>query len=125
MKKLIFSLLLALVAVGANAQGFGGGQFRMNPEDMAKHQADRVKEACSTTDDQYKQIYELYLAQSVQMDSIMKAGMQGGDRPRFDREKMMANRNAMNEKIKAILTPEQYAKYEEQQKHMMERMRQR
>ena len=126
MKKIIFSLILALVTVGANAQGFGGGRQQRNPEDMAKRQVERIKEACSLTDDQYNQIYNFYLAQSKQqqaeMDSIMKAnGNDQSGRPRFNREDMEKRRQATNEKIKSILTEEQYAKYEELQKQQRER----
>lgn len=122
MKKIILSLLLVLATLGANAQGFGGRQ--MNPEDMAKRQAERIKEACGINDDQYKAIYEYFLDSSkkqiAQMDSIRNAGGQGGF-PRMSREDMEKRRQAQTDKIKSILTEEQFAKYEEMQKQMMQR----
>lgn len=118
MKKLLFLLILALVTIGANAQGQGGPR-QFKPEDMAKRQAERVKEVCSTNDEQYKAIYELYLAQSkkmtAQMDSIRALGNNGGQM-RFNPEEMQKRQEEMNAKIKEILTEEQYAKYEEMQK---------
>lgn len=122
MKKFLFSLVLALVTLGANAQAFGGGRPQMNPEDMAKRQVDRIKEACQTSDEQTKQIYDLVLAQQKQMMAQMDSIRQAGGQFQFNREEFQARREAMNEKIKAILTPEQYAKYEEQQRQMRERM---
>lgn len=123
MKKILFSLILALVTLGANAQGFGGRQF--NPEDMAKRQVDRIKESCGINDEQYKKIYDYYLDQSkkqmAMMDSIRNAGGGQGGFPRMNREDMEKRQKAQNEAIKAILTEEQYAKYEEMQKQMRER----
>lgn len=119
MKKTILSLLVTLFAVVANAQGFGGP---MNPEDMAKFQTERVKEACTLNDDQYKAIYDIYLEQSKKMQEQMQSAQQGGNgMPRFDREAMKKQREEMNAKIKTILTEEQYAKYEEMQKQQRQR----
>lgn len=124
MKKILFTLILALVTLGANAQGFGG-QRQMNPEDMAKRQAERIKETCGINEDQYKKIYDFYLAQSKQqiamMDSIRNAGGGQGGFPRMNREDMEKRQKAQTEAIKAILTEEQFAKYEEMQKQMRER----
>ena len=36
----------------------------------------------------------------------------GGDRPQFDREGMQKRQDAQREALKAILTPEQFEKYE-------------
>jgi len=119
MKKIILSLLVTLFAVAANAQGFGGP---MNPEDMAKFQAERVKETCATNDDQYKAIYNIYLEQSKKMMEMMQSAQQGGNgMPHFDREAMQKQHEETNAKIKAILTAEQYAKYEEMQKQQRQR----
>lgn len=118
MKKLLFLLTLAFVTLGANAQGQGFPRF--NPEDMAKRQAERVKETCRTNDEQYKAIYDLYLAQSkkqiAMMDSIRALGNNGGQGMPFNREEMQKRQEEMNAKIKAVLTDEQYTKYEEMQK---------
>ena len=120
MKKILMAIVALMMTTGAFAQGFGGGQF--NPEDMAKRQVDRIKETCQTSDEQTKQIYDLYLAQQKQMMAQMDSIRQAGGQFQFNREDMQARREAMNEKIKAILTPEQYAKYEEMQKQMRGRM---
>lgn len=123
MKKFIFSLILALITVGANAQGFGGRQ--MNPEEMAKRQVERIKEACGINEEQTKALTAYFVEQTkkqmAEMDSIRQAGGGQGGFPRMNREDMEKRRQAQTEKIKSILTPEQFAKYEEMQKQMMER----
>ncbi len=116
MKKIILSLIVALSAVAANAQGFGP----MNPEDMAKFQAERVKETCATTDDQYKALYTLYLEQSKKMMEEMEANRSQGGQP-FNMEAIRKRMEETDKKIKAILNEEQYAKYEEMQKQMRSR----
>ena len=121
MKKLFFAIAAMFVTMTASAQ-FPGGGMQFNPEDMAKRQVDRIKEACQTSDEQTKQIYDLVLAQQKQMMAQMDSIRQAGGQFQFNREEFQARREAMNEKIKAILTPEQYAKYEEQQRQMRERM---
>ena len=112
MKKLFLSLTILLTSLTISAQGMR--QF--NPEDMAKRQVERIKEACATTDDQYKAIYDLFLAQTQVQKAEMDSLMASGQPPRFDREAMQKRREATNAEIKKILTPEQYAKYEEMQK---------
>lgn len=126
MKKIILAISIMLATVGAQAQG---QRREFNPEQNATRQADRIKETCKTNDEQYKKLYDLFLAeanrQKAQMDSLRAAGAQGGGmRGNFDREAMQKRRDEQNAKIKAILTPEQYAAYEEAQKQMQERRRQ-
>jgi len=127
MKKLFLMLLMAVVTLGASAQG-QGPRRQFNPEDMAKRQASMIKESCSDlTDEQYTAIYNLYLEsskkQQAERDSLMKAGGQG-ERPRFDREAMQKRQDEMNAKLKTILSETQYKAYEEAMKKLMERMRQ-
>jgi len=129
MKKTLFAAFLMLSALVANAQGFGGPRGNFSPEDMAKRQAEQVKEWVGASDEQYQKIYDLYLAQSKQMvammDSLRNAGGNNGGFPRFDREAMQKRHTEMNEKIKALLTDDQKTKYDEEQKKAEERRRQR
>lgn len=126
MKKILMVVMMALATVGMQAQG---PRREFNPEQNATRQADRIKETCKVDDQQYKQLYDLFLAeankQKAQMDSLRAAGQQGqGARGNFNREEWQKRQEEMQAKVKAILTPEQYAAYEEAQKQMRERRRQ-
>lgn len=129
MKKILLAVTILLASVSAMAQG-QGQRREFNLEQNATRQADRIKETCKTSDEQYKKLYDLFLAeanrQKAQMDSLRAAGAQGGGmRGNFNREEMQKRRDEQAAKIKAILTPEQYAAYEEAQKQMQERRRER
>ena len=51
MKKMIITMMMAVVSLSSFAQ-FGGGQMSFKPEDMATRRAEQVKEAAKTTDEQ-------------------------------------------------------------------------
>jgi len=89
-------LLMCCFLVGITAMSYaqGGGQ-RRSPEERAKMMQTQLK----LTDDQTAKVTTIYQAQTKQIDSLRNAG---GDRSAF-RPIMQAT----NDKIKAILTPEQ------------------
>lgn len=125
MKKIILSAFLAMASISAMAQG---PRREFNPEQNATRQANRIKETCKVDDAQYEKLYKLFLEeanqQKARMDSLRAAGVQGPQRGNMDREAWQKRREEQAAKIKAILTAEQYAAYEEAQKQMMERRRQ-
>ncbi len=125
MKKLFFALVAMFVTMTAAAQ-FPGGGMQFKPEDMAKRQADRVKEVCKVNDDQYKKVYDYFLGSTKQMmarmDSIMNQG--GGQMPAFDPADMQKRQEAQTKALKAILTEDQYKAYAKDQEERMARMRQ-
>ncbi|HEY8927686.1 MAG TPA: Spy/CpxP family protein refolding chaperone [Mucilaginibacter sp.] len=98
-----------LVGITAMCHAQGGGQ-RRTPEERAKMMQTQLK----LTDDQTVKITAIYQAQTKQIDSLRNAG---GDRSAF-RPIMQAT----NDKIKAILTPDQAAAW---QKMMDEQRAQR
>lgn len=117
------------VTLSASAQ-FPGGGMQFNPEDMAKRQADQIKETCKVNDEQYKKIYDYYLGETktmmARMDSIMKAnngqpqmGMGG-----FNREDMQKRQEAQIKVLKGILTEEQFAAYQKAQEERRQRFMQ-
>ena len=126
MKKIILTLMLAVVSLSSFAQ-FGGGQFQMpKPEEMATRRADQVKEqvkdAGQLTDDQYKKVYDLYLKQSKDMQAKMNEG--GGGFGAFNMEDMQKQQEATNKALKEILSEEQYKAYQKAQEEMMKRFQQ-
>lgn len=135
MKKLFFALVALFMTISASAQFQGGGMRQMNPEDMAKRQADQIKETCKTNDEQYKKLYDYFLgeskAQVARMDSIRKAMEAGGQQAQpgqrggWNREDMQKRQEAQLKVLKGILTEEQMAAYTKAQEERRARMGQR
>lgn len=113
MKKflLVCCILLGISAV-SRAQGGGG---RMSPEDRAKNLQTQLK----LNDDQTAKITAIYKAQAVKRDSIRTAA--NGDRDAM-RSAMMPLMKETNDKVKAILTPEQQTAYQKTMEEMRARM---
>jgi Spy/CpxP family protein refolding chaperone len=115
MKKfLLMCCFLMGIAAVSHAQG---GGMRKSPEDRAKDLQTQLK----LTDDQAAKITAIYKEQAVKMDSVRTAA--NGDRDAM-RSAMMPMRKATNDKVKAILTPDQATAFDKMQKDMMDRMRQ-
>ena len=112
MKKVLFAVAALFISTMSFAQGFGGGfgggqGMNMNPEDMAKRQADRLKEQLTLTQVQYDSIYNMYLASSKEQAKR--------------REQMQKQRQAQDAKIKSFLTDAQKKTYDELQEQRRQR----
>lgn len=105
---LVCCFLLGITAV-SRAQGGGP---RRSPEERAKMMQTQLK----LTDDQTAKITAIYQTQAKSIDSLRNAG---GDRTAF-RPIMQAT----NDKIKAILTPEQATAWQKMMDDMRARMQQ-
>lgn len=110
MKKLILMLVVATMSMTAFAQG----QFRrMEPKEQATRRADQLKETCGINEEQYKKVYDFYLKQAQEMDSIFQAMQNGGGgQPQFDRDAFQKRQEAQTATMKSILTEEQFEKYQ-------------
>lgn len=104
----------------------GGGFRDMNPEEIAKRQTDRLKEVLDMNDNQMKQVYEVNLESNKKMREL-RGQRQGGGNPEGMREKFRQIREEQDEKMKEILTDEQWNKYqkylEERREHFNQRRR--
>lgn len=102
--------------------GMGSGNF--DPAAFIDRQMEELKEGLDLSDDQEKQVREILTEGSETMRKA-REGMQdgGGDRDAM-REKMQQMREEQSEKIKAVLTEDQFTKYEQIQAERRERMRQ-
>jgi len=114
MKKflLMCCFLIGITAV-SRAQGGGG---RMSPEDRAKQMQTQLK----LTDDQTAKITAILKTQATKRDSIRTAA--NGDRDAM-RSAMAPLMKDANDKIKALLTPEQATAYDKIMQDRMDRMR--
>ncbi len=109
MKKI---LLMCCFLVGITAVSRAQGGQRRTPEERAKMLQTQLK----LTDDQTAKITAIYVAQTAKMDSVRNAG--------GDRSAMMPLMQAANDRIKAILTPDQAAAYQKMMDERRARMQQ-
>ena len=101
--------------------GMGGGNF--DPQAMIDRQMDELKEGLQLSDDQEKQVREIITSGFETMRKAREEMQDGGDREAM-REKMQQMREEQNVKIKAVLSEEQFTKYEQIQEERRQRMRQ-
>lgn len=106
---------------GPGGGGMGGGNF--DPAAFVDRQMEELKEGLQLSDDQEKQVREIITAGFETMREAREGMQDGGDREAM-REKMQAMREEQTQKIKAVLSEEQFAKYEQIQAERRERMRQ-
>lgn len=96
--------LCLLAGTGAFAQNQNRGRMQKQQptaEQMAQRKTDRMKDKLNLTEQQTKEVYEFNLQEVKQMQSM--------------REQMRAARQAEAEKMKSILTPEQYEQWKQAQ----------
>ena len=133
MKKILFAIAALMVSTMSFAQGFGGGfggGQSMNPEDMAKRQADRLKEQLELTQVQYDSIYNYYLASSKEQAARREQMQNGGGQMPAEgdmqamMEQMQKQRQAQEAKIKSFLTDDQKKKYDEAQEQRRQQRQQ-
>ena len=75
---------------------------------VARRMTDRMKENLSLTDEQVKQVYPICLEQAQAMKEHRAERREMAEK---SREAMAAQREQMVGKMKAVLTPEQYAQW--------------
>ena len=114
MKKFLL-MCCFLIGITAVSRAQGGG-MRRSPEDRAKDLQTQLK----LTDDQTTKITAIYKTQSAKMDSVRTAA--NGDRDAM-RSAMMPLMKDSNDKIKAVLTPDQATAYDKIMQDRMSRMR--
>lgn len=101
--------------------GMGSGNF--DPAAYVDRQMEELKEGLQLSDDQEKQVREIITSGFETMRKAREEMQDGGDREAM-REKMQQIREEQAQKIKAVLSEEQFSKYEQLQQERRERMRQ-
>lgn len=112
MKKALLVLAVCFLAsFSAEAQRTKRAPREFNPEKWAERITNRMTEELSLTEEQQKEVYALHLERMTDRAEAMKAQM----------ERMKAEQKETREKLEAILTPEQKAKWEESRSEWMEK----
>ena len=106
------------------AGGGMGGPGNFDPAAFVDRQMEELKEGLELSDDQEKQVREILTAGSETMRKAREEMQDGGGDFEGMREKMQQMREEQNQKIKAVLSEDQFTKYEQIQKERRERMRQ-
>ena len=107
MKKQIFAAVTALCLMAATTLSAQESKPQARPktpptaEQIARHQTDRMAERLNLTEEQSKQVYEVNLAQVKRMQAM--------------REEMREARKAEADKMKSILTTEQFMQWSQMQ----------
>jgi len=136
MKRISFLVMaiLMVVAMSCNkgqqsnqqqqtSPGGMGGSGNFDPAAFVDRQMEELNEGLDLTDDQEKQVREIITTGMETMQKAREGMQEGGDREAM-REKMQQMREEQNEKIKAVLSAEQFTQYEKIQEERRERMRQ-
>ena len=115
-KWFVVGVMLLVGAFTANAQGFGGGQMP-SAEEIAKMRADQMKETVNLTADQYAKVTVIFKEEMEAMQKMFEGGGMNGDFEQM-RKDMEKRQEEQNKKLKAILTEDQFNKWQKQQEEM-------
>ena len=119
MKKKINAMKTFLLSAMAMLFFTVAGNAQDKMAERAKTMTDSMKVKLSLTDDQYKKVYEANLGFVSQMKEGRKA--EGTKEDRVKRRKEMAAQR--DERLKAILTPEQFTAFQANKKQNRQRMK--
>lgn len=105
----IIVMLSAFMMQSASAQQ--DQKRTKNPEEMATKKADRLKAKLSLCEDQYKQVYSIFL-ENANRRIAEKEKMKGMDKTTRKEMKMKHKQETMD-KLQAVLTKEQMLQFEQ------------
>lgn len=137
MKRVTLLILVFLMAFAVSCnqnrnqnsqQDFGNGGDRgpgnFNPESFAEEQVETMSEMLELSSEQADQMHEIMMDGFESMRQMGEDLQQNGGGMEGMREKMMELREKQDEKIKSILSDDQWQKYEEYQEEMRNRWQQ-
>ena len=120
----ILTAAAALIMGTASAQDFGSQQRperkQFTPEQIAERRVESLGKTLELTDEQKKEIYDIYLANAAEQQQEMEAMRKIMQQ---QREKQQARQKALDEKMQKILDASQYKKWSKQQQAMQSRGR--
>ena len=120
MKKIVFSILAAIVAVSASAKD--STRVKMTPEQKANKQADRLKTELSLSDDQRNKTYSAILDRIHKVDAIKAKYKDSANRKGMGKE-IQSVKSEFDNTLATFLTGEQMTKYKELEKKKKDRMK--
>ncbi|WP_109698933.1 hypothetical protein [Chitinophaga deserti] len=110
--------LIITMGLGAYAQQ-GGGQQRRTVEERVKMTLERLTTELQLSKEQVVKLDTLFTRSFKEQQKMREDAQASGNRP--DRETFQKMSNERDEKVKAILTDDQFKKYKEQQEAMRQR----
>jgi ribosomal protein L14E/L6E/L27E len=112
--KILFLSLLLFSVVFVHAQG--GGFQRRTVEERVKVVHDKLDSAFKLEPAKMKESDDIFTTYYKAMDKLREEMMSGGERPdpQVMREKMQPITNERDEKLKKVLTEDQYKKWKEE-----------
>ncbi len=119
MNRIVFAVLVLVMALASSCnqssksnsqQGFGSGNF--DPEQMADRQIEEMKETIDLSGTQEKQMRELIMENFENMSKMREEMQNSGGGFEGMREQMQKVREEQDQKVKAILSEEQWEKYQ-------------
>ena len=131
MKKLILAMALVMTTLtfAQDRKGRGAGE-KLTPEQQTELQVKRMTLELDLDEKQQKEIKTILVEQSKKRETKlaeMKAKKEKGEKPTADerfamKNEMLDNQIAMKARMKKILKPEQFTKWEEKQADRKERI---
>lgn len=100
-------LLFGIIFTYSNSYSQNDGNVKLTPEEKSAKIADELKPVLSLTDQQYNDLYNLYLERFKDIKSNREKGIKP------DKETKKAKRVEFREKMQKILSDEQYNKFKE------------
>ncbi|MBD2722538.1 hypothetical protein [Hymenobacter armeniacus] len=126
MKRILVLLALSLAAAGAaSAQAPAGtAAAQASPEQQAQRRTQYLAKELGLSADQQAKLQPILLAQRQDM-LAMREKVQTGGRQRGMGQELKAAQAKYTEQIKAVLTPEQFAKFDQMKDEARDKMRER
>ena len=114
------SIVSVLLLVSGTAQAQMDSAAMRTPESRAAMLSDKMKTDLALTDAQYTQVQGVNLKYAQKNDSLFRSPGERSDKMQAMRSSMQAK----GDELKAILTPDQFTKYQAMEKEMRQKMMQ-
>ena len=128
MKRMFVLLAVLFTAAGAAAAqapaGAGPAAVQKSPDQQAQRRAQYLAKELGLTADQQAKLEPILLAQRQEMMAL-RDKVQTGGRQRGMGQELKASQAKYTEQIEAVLTPEQFAKFDQLKDDARDKMRER